>query len=101
MSQIRSVGARRPSRVIVHHRRPTLPPARLTALGPKPRDRRARSRSGGRVFAGSGSQFGKVAPRSALRIEVVRAVVLVAGAVLAVLFALPVLLERAAGHWPQ
>jgi hypothetical protein len=97
MSQASFVGARRPPPVKVHPQRPAVPPARLTAPTTKStRDHRARRLSAARVHAQSGSRIRETAPRLAFGIELVRAVLLLAGSVLAVLVALPVLLELAA-----
>jgi hypothetical protein len=100
MSQTSIVGARHPPRVIVRRRRPAVPPARLTApITKSTSDRRARRPSAVRVHAHSGSGIRETAPGLALGIELVRAVLLLAAAILAVLVALPVLLQLAAASF--
>jgi len=99
MAPSRPVRAGRPSRVVVHHhRRPAVPPTRPIVLNPRRRDRRTRGRSAGAVLARSGARVREMAPRPALGIEVVRAILEVTAVVLALLVALPALLELAAAR---
>jgi hypothetical protein len=97
MSLVNFAVARRPPRVKVHPRRPAVPPARLA--WPNTRrtsDRRARRLSTVRVRVRSNSRIRDMSPRLPLGIELVRAVLLLAVAVLAVVVALPALLDFAA-----
>ena len=95
MTHVRLAGARRPRRVKVQRGRQTVSPARLVALNTKPvRFLRARRLSA--VHAQPRSRIRYSGHRLPLGIELVRIVLLFAGAFLAVLVALPVLLEFAA-----
>lgn len=96
-SGVRPVGARRPSRVKVQPRRPAVPAARLAALNTRPkRVQRARRLSAVRIQDRSRLRFPDTGHWLPLGIEVLRAVLLLAAAILAVFVALPALLEFAA-----
>lgn len=96
-SQVRSSGARRLARAKVEPRRPAIPPARLAALDTRPvRIRRARRLAAVRISDPSSRlRTRETGHRLSLGIELLRAVVLVAGAIVAVLVLLPELLESA------
>lgn len=97
MPHMSLVDARRRPRGNVHVRRRAVPPARLAALNTRPtRNQRARRLSAVRAHVQSNPRIRDRASRSALGIELVRAMLLLAGAVVAVLVALPILLEFAA-----
>ncbi len=100
VSGVGPVGARRPSRLNVHPRRPAVPAARLAALNTRPmRVRRARRLSAVRMQDRSRLRLPDSGHRLPLGIELLRAVVLVAAAILAVLVVLPTLLELAAAQF--
>jgi hypothetical protein len=95
MTHVRFAGARRPTRVKAQRRRQTVSPARLAALNARPvRVLRARRLSA--VHVQPRSRIRDTGDRLPLGIELVRVLLLFAGALLAVLVVLPVLLEFAA-----
>jgi len=97
MSHVSVTGARRPRRINVpRRRRPAVSRAQRTLPSTRSmRGFRARRAStvGNHIPA---SRIRAVGPQLPLRIDVVRTVLLLAGALLAVLVALPALLESAA-----
>ena len=96
MSQTRFVHAHRPPRAIARSRRQAVRFARQAAPARQTPSRRAGRSSPGRVDVGSRSVLHQTVPRQELEFELIRAVVLLAGSILAVLVALPVVLELAA-----
>jgi len=97
MSRVGLAGARRRSRVRVRPRRPAIPPARLAALNTRSmRARRSRRLSALLSLDPSRLRVTHTGHRLPLGIELLRAVVGVACAILAVLVALPALIEVAA-----
>ena len=96
MSRVDPAGARRPSRVKVRPGRPAVAPARLVAFDSRPmRIRRARRLSAVRMRDQSSLRIHNTGHQWPLRIELLRAVFLIAGTILAVLVVLPSLLEFA------
>ena len=88
--------ARRPSRAVVQRRRRAVPPARLAALTTRPvRACRARRMSAVRIQDEPRLTIHHASGGLPIRVELLRDAVLLAGAILAVLVALPVLLEVA------
>ena len=99
VSGVGPVGARRPSRLNVQPRRPAVPAARLAALNTRPMSvHRARRLSAVRMQDRSRLRLSDTGHQLPLGIELLRAVVLLAAAILAVLIVLPTLLEFAAAQ---
>ena len=97
MSRVSATSGRRPPRIKIQRlRRPAVSPARLSALN-KSSTRRHRRRTPSAVRVQVRSRRSRAtAARLPLGIDVIRVVLLLAGAVLAVLVVLPALLEYAA-----
>lgn len=97
MPPVSSAGTRRPPRVKTHRPRPAVPRARLTWLNARAtRDRRVRRLSAARIGARSRVRIRGMDHRLPLGIELFRATMFVALAVLAITLILPALLELAA-----
>jgi len=96
MSRVDSAGARRPSRVKVRPGRPAVPAARLAAFDARPmRIRRTSRLSAVRIRDQPPLRVHDTGHHWPLGIELLRAVLLIAGAILAVLVVLPAVLEFA------
>lgn len=97
MPLISSAGTRRPSRIKTQRRRPVVPRARLTWLNPRAtRHRRARRHMAARIGVRSLMRIRDSGHQLPLEIELVRAILLIALAVLSITLVLPALLELAA-----
>ena len=96
MPLVSSSGMRRPSHVKTHGRRPVVPRARPTWLNPRAaRDRRPRRLTAAGMGVRSRVRIRDTGHQWPLEIELVRATLLVALAVLSITLVLPALLELA------
>lgn len=97
MPLVRSAAKRRPPRVETYLRRPAVARARLTGLNSRAsRDQRAGRLAAARIDARSRVRLRAAGHRLPVGMELVRVAMLVALATLAIVHALPALLELAA-----
>jgi hypothetical protein len=97
LSLVNAEGAHRPPRVRIQRRRPAVPPARLTWLNARAaRNPWARRPSAVSVRVRTSSRTRDTGHRLPIGIELVRVLILLTMAVLAVIVVLPILLESAA-----